>query len=279
MEYVEVPDGKIAYTKRGTEGPVVILIHGWSGSHRYFDLNIEALSEKCQVYALDLRFHGDSIKKGPHQLAQLCGDLRDFISKLNLSDVTLVGTSMGASVIWAYIDTFKGDKISKAIFVDQAPLQNKTEDWSLGSKGCYDMETLTNLQTALRTDLGAAADDTLAACLTLPLSGELCAILKAETLKCNPDDLGELMANHTQNDWRHVMASINVPCLNVIGGTSQIFPLEGCKFVGDSIKDCANVVFEAANHWLYLEMPDEFNSLVLDFVARGNDGRPKNSVV
>lgn len=280
MEHISASDGeKIGYAKRGTEGPVVVLVHGWSGSHRYFDLNIEVLSKSCCVYALDLRFHGDSARSGAHQIPQLCNDLRDFIMALDLSDVTLIGTSMGASIIWCYFDMFGNDKISKAVFVDQAPLQNKTDDWSLGSKGCYDKETLLNLQNELKADLGAFADGMASACLTLPLDNKVASVLKDETLKCSPNDLGELMADHTQRDWRKVLPEIQVPCLNVIGATSKIFPLEGCKFVGDSIKDCANVVFQKANHWLYLEMPTEFNALVLDFLAKGNQGRPKDAVV
>lgn len=37
--------------------------------------------------------------------------------------VTLVGTSMGASIIWSYVELFGDARVSKAVFVDQAPLQ------------------------------------------------------------------------------------------------------------------------------------------------------------
>jgi pimeloyl-ACP methyl ester carboxylesterase len=39
------------------------------------------------------------------------------------------------------------------------------------------------------------------------------------------------------------------------------------------------VVFKRANHWLYLEQPEEFNALLLDFVHKGNAGRAKTSYV
>lgn len=38
-------------------------------------------------------------------------------------DVTVVGASMGAAVIWSYVELFGGDRLGKAVFVDQAPLQ------------------------------------------------------------------------------------------------------------------------------------------------------------
>jgi len=37
--------------------------------------------------------------------------------------VTVVGTSMGASTIWSYLELFGEDRIARAVFVDQAPLQ------------------------------------------------------------------------------------------------------------------------------------------------------------
>jgi pimeloyl-ACP methyl ester carboxylesterase len=39
------------------------------------------------------------------------------------------------------------------------------------------------------------------------------------------------------------------------------------------------VVFRRANHWLYLEQPEKFNELLLEFVQKGNAGRPKTSYV
>ncbi len=40
-----------------------------------------------------------------------------------MQEVTVVGTSMGASTIWSYIELFGDDRIARAVFVDQAPLQ------------------------------------------------------------------------------------------------------------------------------------------------------------
>ncbi len=49
--------------------------------------------------------------------------------------------------------------------------------------------------------------------------------------------------------------------------------------MGSIVPDCATVVFERCGHWLYLEQPEHFNELLLDFVRRGNEGRPKHSMV
>lgn len=63
----------------------------------------------------------------------------------------------GCSVIWSYIELFGEERLQRAVFVDQAPLQNVAPDWKSGSKGCYDIASLRKLQEALHTDMLAFA--------------------------------------------------------------------------------------------------------------------------
>ena len=44
-----------------------------------------------------------------------------------------------------------------------------------------------------------------------------------------------------QLDWRPLLPRIGVPCLNVIGGRSGIFPVEGTAVVGQLIPHCHTV--------------------------------------
>lgn len=87
------------------------------------------------------------------------------------------------------------------------------------------------------------------------------------------------MLSVLQLDWRPVLSLLKLPCLNLIGGQSGIFPVEGCLTVSELAPDCCDVVFSRANHWLYLEQPKEFNKVLLDFVHNGNTGREKHSQV
>ena len=72
------------------------------------------LLDLTQVYCLDQRFHGrsDSPSYGFH-VARLAADLHEFLEQLNLSDVTVVGTSMGCAVIWSCYELFGADRLSK----------------------------------------------------------------------------------------------------------------------------------------------------------------------
>lgn len=264
-------------TKGATDATTgaIVLVHGWSGSHRYFDNSIDLLAAKAggsQIIAVDLRFHGESDKPdfGFH-VSRLAADLRDLIVELGLVKPVILGSSLGCAIIWSYVELFGDAGLGKLVFVDQAPSQwmapTMLPAWKYGSKGIYDAASLANIQNAVK-DMHAFAKGNAECCLTKPIADDLMAVLTEETLKCEPLHLGRLMADHAQIDWRPILPRITRPCLNLYGSESGCFPVEGTKAVGEAIPDCENVCFDGCNHWLYLEEPDRFATLVAEFAAK-----------
>lgn len=260
-------------TGNNREKPVVVLIHGWSGSRHYWDLNVRLIARSCKVVTFDLRHHGDSDKPshGFH-VARLASDLRDVLVSLQLKNVTVVGASMGASIIWSYFELFGSDgRIQKAIFVDQAPLQNIAIDWKSGSTGCYDIASLTRLQCRLLEDFEGFARDNAVFCSSSHVPADVLKVLEQETLRANPAALAALMADHTALDWRPTLPTIPIPCLNVIGKKSAVFPYWGCEEVSKLLPHCRTLYFEEENHWLYIEQPQRFSRVVASFANHGFD--------
>ncbi|ETV96391.1 hypothetical protein H310_10544 [Aphanomyces invadans] len=255
--------------------PVILLLHGWSGSRRYFSRNVPLLQPHFRVICLDLRFHGDSqsTSYGMH-IARLAADVHEFITKgLALSSpVSILGTSMGCAVIWSFAELFGTSLIRQAIFVDQVPLQNRREDWALHSYGCYDEASLMSLEKALATNVSDVAQGNLASCLVRPNDVPPAVLdqLAADVLRCSPTALATLMRDHTQIDWRSLLPTIAIPCLNLVGGPmNKVFPMDGALEVGRLLPNCINVVFESCGHWLYVEQPTEFADIVTAFVLSG----------
>ena len=62
-------------------------------------------------------------------------DLHDALTQLDLGPVVLVGGSMGASAIWAYVDLFGTDGVRGIVSIDQTPKMINTEDWPYGFYG------------------------------------------------------------------------------------------------------------------------------------------------
>ncbi len=97
MEYFETSDGiKISYEARG-KGQPIILIHGWASTRNFWRYQIEPLSRKGLVVALDLRGHGDSDKPlpGNYKLNRMAKDVIELAQSLSLKEPYVVGHSMG----------------------------------------------------------------------------------------------------------------------------------------------------------------------------------------
>jgi pimeloyl-ACP methyl ester carboxylesterase len=128
---------------------------------------------------------------------------------------------------------------------------------------------LTRLQQLLKYDFMAFTKGNVDGCLSNPIDPAYARLLMAETMKADPNGLATLMADHTSLDWRPLLRRIDVPCLVLAGGKSQIFPLEGVKEVGRLIPHARTVVFEHEDHWLYIEDFRRFSALVSDFACNG----------
>lgn len=97
-KYVDVNDIKIYYEVYG-EGEPLLLLHGNSGSIEGFVYNIPELSKHFKVIAIDSRAQGrsyDSDKEITYAL--MASDMSEFIDKLNLGKVNVVGWSDGGNI-------------------------------------------------------------------------------------------------------------------------------------------------------------------------------------
>ena len=121
---------QLSYIRQGNGRPIV-LVHGWSQCAEEFKYQIEPLSARYDVIALDQRSHGESQKVSYGlKISRLSKDLYEFLTELDLNDVTLLGHSMGSAVIWCYIDLFGPEHLSKIILVDQSPFLTADPHWT-----------------------------------------------------------------------------------------------------------------------------------------------------
>eukprot|EP00210_Caulerpa_lentillifera_P007237 g6924.t1 len=177
----------------------------------------------------------------------------------------MIGVSMGCSIIWSYCMLFGTSNLTGAIFIDQAPLQNKRGDWVLGSKGCYDEKTLRELQDSLK-DMESFAPGFVMETLENSIESEYYEKMKHQTASLDGDAVGRLMEDHTQIDWRPVLRKIDVPCLNCTAGKSCVFPVEGVETVTKLIPNCKSVNFPEANHMIQIDEADKFNKIAIEFL-------------
>jgi pimeloyl-ACP methyl ester carboxylesterase len=90
---------RLAYAEQGRrDGPALILLHGYTDSHRSFDLLRPHLPEAWRVVAVTARGHGQSEKpEGGYGAADMAADVRALLDALGIERAVIAGHSMGAA--------------------------------------------------------------------------------------------------------------------------------------------------------------------------------------
>lgn len=99
--------------------PVMVFIHGWGGSARYWRNTALALAEDYDCLLYDLRGFGRSLLPTDktnlsYELEEYAADLITLINTLNIDKVYIHAHSMGASIATFFLNRY-GDRVIKAI--------------------------------------------------------------------------------------------------------------------------------------------------------------------
>jgi pimeloyl-ACP methyl ester carboxylesterase len=91
---------RLAYVEQGErDGPAVILLHGYTDTHRSFDLLRPLLPRAWRVIAVTQRGHGRSDKpEDGYRIDDFAADVVMLLDALGVGRAVLVGHSMGAAV-------------------------------------------------------------------------------------------------------------------------------------------------------------------------------------
>jgi pimeloyl-ACP methyl ester carboxylesterase len=93
--------------RAGGEGPVVVLIHGITGSSAHWEPVMPVLAERYTVIAPDLLGHGESAKpRGDYSLGAYATGIRDLLIALEHPTATVVGHSLGGGVAMQFAYQF-----------------------------------------------------------------------------------------------------------------------------------------------------------------------------
>ncbi|MGF1523182.1 MAG: alpha/beta fold hydrolase [Leptolyngbyaceae cyanobacterium] len=113
---------KTTESPRG-EKPVMVFIHGWAGSSRYWRSTAEAITSKFDCLLYDMRGFGRSqlttenrestLMRG-YELATFADDLAQLLDTIGLDKIWLNAHSMGASVAVFFLNRYR-DRVRQAI--------------------------------------------------------------------------------------------------------------------------------------------------------------------
>lgn len=110
------------FVKVSGEGPVLVLLHGLFGSLENLGGIARYLSKRFKVYSLDLPNHGRSQHVDDSSLESFVRQLKACLGELNLTNVFILGHSLGGKVAMELALT-SPEYVQKLVVIDIAPVK------------------------------------------------------------------------------------------------------------------------------------------------------------
>jgi non-heme chloroperoxidase len=256
----------------GGDGRPVVLIHGWPLSGDSWSEQVPPLKEAgYRVVTYDRRGFGKSDPGDGYDYDKLTGDLDNVLKDLDLTDVTLVGFSMGGGEVARYVSAYGEDRLHSVVFASAVPpYLRKTDD---NPDGPLDDDTAAGMKSELEDDRDGFFDDFMTAFFSAGDDLKVTEEQRQEALTlCKKSDqeaaLGCMKA-FAGTDFRTDLDKITVPTLVIHGDSDGTVPFEGSgKRTAEAVEGSELVVIEGGPHGINVSHKDEFNRVLLAFLEK-----------
>jgi len=117
IKSIDIKDHEVSYFEGG-KGEVVLLIHGFTSEKEIWIRFAKLLTDKYRVIIPDLPGHGETTAcfKCNYGIHSQAFYLKQFVDKLNLDNINLVGNSMGGSISISFTYNFQTKVKSLGLF-------------------------------------------------------------------------------------------------------------------------------------------------------------------
>jgi pimeloyl-ACP methyl ester carboxylesterase len=236
--YLQMGDATIHYQVLG-DGPPLVLLHGLSGSTRWWARNVPALAGHYCVYLVDLVGFGNSRASGRFALAEAASLLARWMDHVSLERTSVIGHSMGGFIA-ADFAAETPRRVDRLVLVDAVALPLDRARWhhAVGLvRGLWRLPV--DFLPVLLADFHRAGPAT---------------IIRAAH---------ELLAANIQPKLDRITA----PTLLVWGEGDTLVPVAQGERLARTLPHARLVVVPGAGHNPMWDRAETFNRLVLEFLS------------
>ncbi len=259
------------YEDQGS-GPVVVLIAGWPFDARSWEPQVQPLlAAGYRVVAYDRRGFGRSSRPSTgYDFDTLAADLQVLLQELDLTDVTLVGFSLGTGELARYVGVHGTERLRSVVFIETlAPSFTKSAD---NPKG-VDQAAVAGVQQAIVDDRYAWLTGLIADMLNLDdYLGKRVSEEAVRAMWGAGADASPLATRACVDGWLEDFSTdierVDVPALILHGTADRILSLEGQgRRLHAALPAARYVEIEGGPHVQCVTHAAEVNRELLAFLA------------
>jgi pimeloyl-ACP methyl ester carboxylesterase len=258
---------RIHYLEAGRGDPV-ILLHGMGGEGARWMPTIQGLAPHFRIIAPDQIGFGQSDKPlTTYHTGVFAGFLVGFMKAIGVPRATIIGQSMGAAVA-LHLAVHHPELLERLVLVngvgfraasDPPPPPPNWRDRQMANAGTLG-ESRAYLEK-LYYDRSLVTDSLVEQNLILRLRS-------AYTIESMQTANSRGLSGVAEDEVR----GIKVPTLLVWGMNDPLSPVANADKLNAAIESSRKVLIDGAGHFPFLEHPDKFNQIVLEFLVAARDG-------
>jgi len=248
----------------GSGGKVVVLIHGTGGRADRWVRNIDAVaSSGLHVYAVDLPGHGFASKgEGIDcSVPAYARFIAEFMDAMQIAKATIVGTSLGGHAV-ARFALDHPERVDGLVLVGSMGLVPIGDEARARVQAGANNQSREGVATKFRRVIHDAA------LVTPEMEEEEFRVNNSAGAKESFATLGRYVAERLDQDVVGAdLARLDKPVMLVWGDEDKTVPPATGEQARAALSNSRLVRLAGAAHTAYFERPDDFNRILVDFVA------------
>jgi pimeloyl-ACP methyl ester carboxylesterase len=257
----------------GGAGRPVVLLHPWPLSAESFAAQVPALETAgYRVIAYDRKGFGRSDKpRLGYTYDTLAEDLHALLAALEVTDVTLVGFSMGGGEVARFFTRYGSDQVRSAVFAAAAlPYMMRGKD---NPEGPLTKKAAAAMTVRLTKDSDSFYEDFTRQFFSVAGELKVTERQRQDALRLckQADKLAALacMEAFGVTDFRKDLPHVDVPALVLHGDGDEVVPFEGSGARTHAALPGSDLhIIHGAPHGCNVSHPEEFNQALLAFLQK-----------
>jgi pimeloyl-ACP methyl ester carboxylesterase len=243
------------------QGPPVLFVHGWGDSWRLWESALRFIPPQFRSVCLSQRGFGDSDKpESGYRQADFVRDLKDFMNALEISEVTLVGHSMGGMIAHYFAIEYP-KRVNRLILVATTRSGQVSDVLKSEAQGLRDLQDPIAPQFYRELEVGP---------MGIEPPREVLDTVIFEIMKVPARVLQQAMDGMLEENHAERLSEITVPTLILYGEKEMYFPEPQQQAMADVIPNARLKCYPNAGHGVPWELPEQFGRDVAAFLTEAS---------
>ncbi len=227
-----------------TQAPVLLFLHGWRSEGKIWQKVIGELSEYSS-YSIDFPGFGQSdLPNKDFKLQDYSEIVSEFIKKLNLKNVIIIGHSFGGRVGIKLAST-SPPSLSKLILVDSAGIKVK--------------------QNSLKKIIAKIIKPIFKLPFLKSTRKKIYSAMGSEDYLATPE-LQQTFINIINEDLTSLLPKIKIPTLLIWGENDKDAPLADARTMEQAVPNSKLVILKDTGHFSFVDQTEKFVNNIKKFV-------------